>query len=239
MSIWIACIFEMRHWPIAPLWAKAKESNNPSKIFHQEKSELQNKPLQLNFYRELASHIASKPADKQRKLIFWNEVLHGNTSMLPEDITVMAWIGADAAAKEAAERGFTTILSPQIPYYINRMQSTQDGEPLSQGTGTENLERVYEYVPMKDIPAALQDKYMGVQANFWSEYVDSPELLEYLMLPRLAAVAEAGWTPQNLRDYEGFRQRVRTLRPMYDAGGYTYGRHEFMNEGETPDTFGD
>lgn len=186
--------------------------------------------LQLNFYRELTDHIATKPESEQRKLIFWNEVLHGNTSMLPDDITIMAWVGADKAAAEAAGRGLTTILTPQIPYYINRKQSTLATEPYTQGRGTETLEAVYNYVPMKDVPAQLHDKYLGVQANFWSEYVIDPKLLEYLTLPRLAAVAEAGWTPQSARDYKDFRNRVRAQQPMYDAKGLNYGRHEFMNE---------
>ncbi|MDE7452134.1 MAG: beta-N-acetylhexosaminidase, partial [Paramuribaculum sp.] len=83
--------------------------------------------LQLNFYKELTDHIATKPKDEQRKLIFWNEVLHGNTDMLPQDMTIMAWVGADKAAKEAATRGLTSILSPQIPYYIKRKQSPLAG----------------------------------------------------------------------------------------------------------------
>lgn len=181
--------------------------------------------LQLNFYRQLVDHINAKPASERRKLIFWNEVLHGNTSMLPQDMTIMAWVGADKAALEAARRGMTTILTPQIPYYINRMQSPLSGEPLSQGSGTETLEAVYSYVPMKDVPAELADKYMGVQANFWSEYVITPEHLEYLMLPRLAAVAEAGWTPQALRSYPDFRKRILTHSDIYRSNGWNYGRH--------------
>lgn len=186
--------------------------------------------LQLNFYKELVKHIAAKPKADQRKLIFWNEVLHGNTDMLPKDMTIMAWVGADKAAKEAATRGLTTILTPQIPYYINRMQSPLAGEPLSQGRGTETLEAVYNYVPMKDIPAELADKYMGVQANFWSEYVITPELLEYLMLPRLVAVAEAAWTPQDKRNYEDFHKRIRSHEDIFQANDWNYARHAFAKE---------
>ena len=86
--------------------------------------------LQIHFYKQLLDHVAQKPADKQRKLVFWNEVLHGNTEPLGADITIMAWIGADGAAKDAAMRGMNTILSPQIPYYINRRQSKLETEPM-------------------------------------------------------------------------------------------------------------
>lgn len=181
--------------------------------------------LQINFYRQLIDHIKQKPADKQRKLIFWNEILYGNTSMLPNDITVMAWVGADRAALEAAKRGMTTILSPQIPYYINRKQSPLPTEPMSQGRGTESVEAVYNYIPMKDVAAELQEKYMGVQANFWSEWVVEESIVQYLMLPRLAAVAEAGWTPQQSRNYEDFVRRLQAESEYYNKKGLNYAKH--------------
>ena len=183
--------------------------------------------LQINFYRQLKEHIALKPIEKQRKLIFWNEVLHGNTTPLGNDIVIMAWIGADGAAKDAAMRGMNTILSPQIPYYINRRQSELSTEPRSQGHGKETVEAVYSYVPMKNISEELQPKYMGVQANFWTEWVEEPSVLQYLMLPRLAAVAEAAWTPQDKRNYNDFLNRLQGEAEYYRLRGVDYGKHVF------------
>lgn len=182
--------------------------------------------LQTDFYRQIADHIAAQPAGRQRRLVFWNEVLHGNMSALGGS-TIMAWVGADRAAREAAERGFDNILSPQIPYYINRKQSTDPAEPHSQGYGTETLEAVYNYVPAADVPEELLPRYRGVQANFWTEWVSEPWHLEYLMLPRLAAVAEAGWTPQERRAYPDFVRRIATDTEWYRLAGYSYGRHVF------------
>ena len=182
--------------------------------------------LQIHFYKQLKDHIAQKPADKQRKLIFWNEVLHGNTKPLGEDITIMAWIGADQAALSAAKRGMNTILTPQIPYYINRRQSKLETEPRSQGWGTETVEAVYNYIPMKGAETTeLQNRYMGVQANFWTEWVEEASIVQYLMFPRLAAVAEAGWTPQEKRKYEDFLQRLQTESEYYRLKGLNYGKH--------------
>lgn len=181
--------------------------------------------LQIYFYKQLKDYIATKPASQQRQLIFWNEVLHGNTRILGNDITVMAWIGANAAAKQAAKQGMNAILSPQIPYYINRKQSKLSTEPMSQGHGTETVEAVYNYQPLKDVDADLQPYYKGVQANFWTEWVTEPSVLEYLMLPRLAAVAEAGWTPQEKRNYEDFKERIRKDAELYDLKGWDYGKH--------------
>ncbi len=184
--------------------------------------------LQTDFYRQLKEHIAAKPKAEQRHLVFWNEVLHGNTAALGKDITIMAWVGADGAAKEAAQRGMTTILSPQIPYYINRRQSKLATEPRSQGHGTETVEAVYAYVPMKDVPETLQPAYMGVQANFWTEWVEDGSTVEYLMFPRLAAVAEAGWTPQTLRNYPSFLERMQSEPDYYNAKGVNFGKHIFQ-----------
>lgn len=183
--------------------------------------------LQIHFYKQLKDYVASKPAQQQRHFIFWNEVLHGNTSVLGKDFTVMAWVGADKAAQEAAKRGLTTILSPQIPYYINRRQSKDIWEPRSQGWGTETVEAVYNYVPKKNVAENLQEKYMGVQANFWTEWVENTPKLQYLLLPRLAAVAEAGWTPQAERSYPDFLKRLQQEPSYYDMKGMNYGKHVF------------
>ena len=183
--------------------------------------------LQIHFYKQLLDHVAQKPADKQRNLVFWNEVLHGNTEPLGKDITIMAWIGADAAAKDAAMRGMSTILSPQIPYYINRRQSRLETEPKSQGYGDETVERVYNYKPMNGVAEELQPKYLGVQANFWTEWVIEPSVVQYLMLPRLVAVAEAGWTPAELRNYDDFINRLQGEAKFYQLKGVDYGKHVF------------
>ena len=203
-------------------WQKNKECQD---LLHKIGSE-NYRDLQIHFYKQLKDHIAQKPADKQRKLIFWNEVLHGNTKPLGEDITIMAWIGADQAALSAAKRGMNTILTPQIPYYINRRQSKLETEPRSQGWGTETVEAVYNYIPMKGAETTeLQNRYMGVQANFWTEWVEEASIVQYLMFPRLAAVAEAGWTPQEKRKYEDFLQRLQAESEYYRLKGLNYGKH--------------
>ena len=177
--------------------------------------------LQTHFYKQVQDHIAAKPQAEQRRLIFWNEALHGNTSALG-NATFMAWIGADGAALDAARRGFDNILSPQIPYYINRRQSKDADEPATQGYGDETLERVYAYAPAKNVPDSLLHRYKGVQANFWTEWVVDAPTLEYLLLPRLAAVAEAGWTPQARRDFADFRRRMRPVTNYYKQAGLNF-----------------
>lgn len=204
-------------------WQKNADCQQRLKDIHS----TQYRDLQLDFYRQLQQHIAQKPKEKQRRLVFWNEVMYGNTALMSPDITIMAWVGADKAAKAAASKGLNTILSPQIPYYINRKQSKLATEPHSQGRGTETVEAVYAYTPLKDVPAQLQGRYLGVQANFWSEWVEDSQTLFYLMLPRLAAVAEAAWTPQQLRSYPSFAERLQAEAQYYRFMGVDFGRHVF------------
>lgn len=201
------------------------EKNEECKALLNEIGSTKFRDLQLHFYKQLKEHIAAKPANQQRQLIFWNEVLHGNTELMGNDITIMAWIGANKAAKQAAKLGMNTILSPQIPYYINRKQANLPTEPKTQGQGTETVEAVYNYQPLNGVDAELQPYYMGVQANFWSEWVIEPSTLEYLILPRLAAVAEAGWTPQEKRNFESFKKRIRKDAELYELKGWDYGKH--------------
>lgn len=180
--------------------------------------------LQLNFYRQLQEYISTLPAERQRRLIFWNEVIHGNTAMLDNPV-IMSWVQADRDARAAAERGLDVILTPQIPYYINRKQSQDPGEPHSQGRGTETVEAVYNYVPAKDIAPELLSKYKGVQGNFWTEWVEDISTVQYLMLPRLAAIAEAGWTPQADRTFDDFKSRLLPHGKLYQYKGWNYGKH--------------
>lgn len=201
------------------------EKNEECKALLNEIGSTKFRDLQLHFYKQLKEHIAAKPANQQRQLIFWNEVLHGNTELMGNDITIMAWIGANKAAKQAAKLGMNTILSPQIPYYINRKQANLPTEPKTQGQGTETVEAVYNYQPLNGVDAELQPYYMGVQANFWSEWVIEPSTLEYLILPRLAAVAEAGWTPQEKRSFDSFKERIRKDAELYELKGWDYGKH--------------
>ena len=181
--------------------------------------------LQLHFYRQLQDYIATLPAKRQRRLIFWNEFIQGNTALLREKPVIMAWVGADRAARTAAERGFDVILTPQIPYYINRRQAAGPDEPKTQGNGSETVEAVYGYVPAKDVPAQLMPHYMGVQGNFWSEWVDSQPIIEYLILPRIAAIAEAGWSLQAQRDFQDFKTRILPHAKLYRHNGWNYGKH--------------
>lgn len=189
--------------------------------------------LQLDYYRSLQQHVDAKPESERRRLIFWNEVIHGNTSMLSDSITIMSWIGtkpAEEDGRRAASMGYEVIMTPQIPYYINRRQSTDSREPETQGQGTETLKRVYTYMPLHDVTDDIRPRYKGIQGNFWSEHVPDASTLEYLMLPRLTAIAEAAWTKETFRDYDDYIKRLRPHKRIYEKFGLNYAPYIFEEE---------
>lgn len=78
---------------------------------------------------------------------------------------------------------------------------------------------------VSDIPAEQAKYYIGVQATFWCEWVSDSKYLEYLAFPKMMCIAEAGWTPENLKDWQDFRRRMTLDTPLLDSWGYNYSKH--------------
>ena len=192
--------------------------------------------LQSHFVRKLSDYVTSKEGDKKRTVIMWNESLTANGT--DEELikgtggTMMCWeIGnAQPCALKAAQYGMESIITTQVPYYINRRQSTDADEPKVAGYGTDNVKAVYDYVPIpSNVPSNLHKYYIGVQGTFWTEHVQEYDLLEYLALPRLTAIAETGWTPQAKKDFSDFQQRITKDTLLLNYNKYHYGRHYILD----------
>lgn len=117
------------------------------------------------------------------------------------------------------------------PYYINRRQSTAADEPNAAGKGADSLRVTYCVKPVPEgLPASLQTYYQGVQATFWTEHVKTVSYLEYLALPRLLAVAEAGWTPEKLKNYDSFRERVSKDAAYLSLASFNFCRRDLLKK---------
>ena len=156
-----------------------------------------------------------------RNLVGWDEILEGGLS---PNATVMSWRGEQGGI-DAAKQGHNVIMSPSGYMYIDHAQA-KDGktEPLAIG-GFLPLDVVYNYNPL---PAALtsdQQKYvLGVQANMWTEYVATNNKLEYMLFPRVAALAEVGWTKSENKDYKDFSEnRLPGFSKEYRKSHSNYG----------------
>lgn len=179
----------------------------------------------------LTKELAEYAKNHDRKLICWNEVLTSDGAdkkmVQAADILIYAWLGAGSAnnpSKQAADLGLRSVWCSTSHYYLDYPQWSGGSEPLSMG-GTITLETVYKATPDYDNSAKKRDLYYGVNCNLWTEYICEPQHLEYNALPRMIAVAETGWTPQNKKNWDDFLVRFNADTEYLDLGGYTYGKH--------------
>ena len=156
-----------------------------------------------------------------KKVIGWDEILEGD---LAPGATVMSWRGA-AGGKEAAARGFDAIMTPNSHCYFDYCQAEGcEGEPLGIG-GFVSLEKVYSLDPLEGISPENAHHILGVQANLWTEYISTPEHLEYMLLPRLLALSEVQWCAPERRDAARFLRVLQEHEyPVLEEAGYNY-RH--------------
>jgi len=95
---------------------------------------------------------------------------------------------------------------------------------------------VYRYNPIPDALAEEQHKYiLGAQGNVWTEYILTPEHIEYMVLPRLTALSEVLWTSKSQKDWPDFKDRLSSLKKRYDHLDYTYAPHAFNKSAVTDD----
>jgi hexosaminidase len=171
------------------------------------------KELQSYFIRRIEKFINSRG----RNLIGWSEIREGG---LAKNAAVMDWIGG---AVEAASDGHDVVMSPTSNCYFDYYQSTNHAtEPKAIG-GFLPLDMVYALDPM---PAALDLKFaahiLGAQGNLWTEFVPSPKHAQYMIYPRLCAIAEITWSPKTGRDYADFTHRLQTQFRRFDQMGINY-----------------
>jgi hexosaminidase len=155
--------------------------------------------LQSYFIQRMEKYINAKG----RSIIGWDEILEGG---LAPNATVMSWRG-EAGGIEAAKQNHDVIMTPgSAGLYFDHKQSTSTDEPLTIG-GLSNYAKVYAYDPVPKELSAAQSKYIsGVQANMWSEYLETPAKVEYMMLPRMFALAEIAWSPLDRKDFKNFME---------------------------------
>lgn len=169
-----------------------------------------------------------------RKIIGWDEILEGGVA---PNATVMAWRGAGEGVK-AAKMRHDVIMVPTTYFYFDYYQTNiLDEEPLAIG-GYVPIEKVYSFEPyQKELTAEENKHIIGLQANLWTEYITSFRHVEYMVLPRMAALSEIQWTQPQFKDYGDFLERMPKMFDIYDVYGYNYARHLFdVKANFLPDT---
>ena len=156
--------------------------------------------LQSWFIHRIEKFVNSRGRD----IIGWDEILEGG---LAPRATVMSWRG-EAGGIEAARQQHSVIMTPGEYCYFDFYQEDPEEAPLAIG-GYLPLDKVYSYNPLPGELTAEEQKYIiGVQANIWGEYIQTPDYFEYMTFPRLIAMSEVQWTQPERKDFASFARRL-------------------------------
>lgn len=158
--------------------------------------------LQSYFIRRMEKHLTSKG----RRMIGWDEILEGG---LAPNAAVMSWRGSSGGVA-AAKAGHDAVMSPTSHCYFDYSYREI------------NSERAFSFDPLAGIAPEATRHILGVQANFWSHIDREPELVDRQLFPRLLALAERGWSPDNRADWPAYARRARAQLPRLERLGIHY-----------------
>jgi len=174
--------------------------------------------LQSYFIKRINDFLVSKG----RTLVGWDEIMDGG---LANNAVVMNWRGIEVG-KKALEQGNPVVLTSDC--YIDNYQGLPDYEPQANG-GYLPLKTLYHYsLEKENLSPALQKNILGTQANLWAEHVGSTEHSEYMLFPRLLALAEISWTTDNLKNWDNFINRTQAFMKRLDVMKVNYARSMYQ-----------
>lgn len=175
--------------------------------------------LQSYFVKRIEKFLNSRG----KKLLGWDEILEGG---LAPNAAVMSWRGTEGGIA-AARAGHDVVMSPTSHCYLDYYQGDPLIEPLGIG-GFLPLRKVYSFEPVpSELTAKEAAHILGAQANLWTEYVLTSKHAEYMTFPRIAALAEIGWTSKENRDWTGFTARMEKQFVRYERAGINYSKSAY------------
>ena len=187
------------------------------------------KELGLEDERQLQGHLVSMMEDhllsRGKRILGWDEILSAGVS---EDAIVMSWRGPSGGIK-AASMGNDVIMAPNTYFYLDYYQTADheaSNEPLAIG-GCVTLEKCLSFDPYDGLDENSRRHILGIQANLWTEYIDSFDKVQHMLLPRLSAMSEVAWSEKK-DSYDAFLARVRhAMVPVWQYYGLVYAPYAF------------
>lgn len=209
-------------------WEKCPKCQSKIKALGLKKDDRFTAEQKLQAY--FTKHVDEYLTKHGRNAIGWDEILEGGVS---ENATVMSWRG-ESGGIEAARLKHRVIMTPNTYCYFDYYQSKDcDNEPFAIG-GFLPIKHVYDYEPLPANLTPEEQSYIwGVQCNVWTEYIPTFSHVQYMMLPRGAALSEVQWSLPEAKDYEKFKnERLPRLIKIYELYGYNYSRRIYIDADE-------
>tara|TARA_B100001750_G_scaffold62187_1_gene49437 strand:+ start:3761 stop:5560 length:1800 start_codon:yes stop_codon:yes gene_type:complete len=185
------------------------------------------KNLELEDEAQLQSYFISRMEkilnSLNKKIIGWDEIIEGG---LNPNATIMSWRGVEGGIT-AAKAGNYAIMTPTSHCYFDYYQRKSNDEPLAIG-GFTPLQKVYEFEPIpKELDLNQSSKILGAQGNLWTEFIKTPEQVEYMTVPRMTALSEVVWSKRKVRNFKEFKLRLNLYKYFLDLENINYSPHEF------------
>jgi len=202
------------------------EANKKQWIESEEVQEIM-KNLELENEAQLQSYFISRMEkilnSLNKKIIGWDEIIEGG---LNPNATIMSWRGVEGGIT-AAKAGNYAIMTPTSHCYFDYYQRKSNDEPLAIG-GFTPLQKVYEFEPIpKELDLNQSSKILGAQGNLWTEFIKTPEQVEYMTVPRMTALSEVVWSKRKVRNFKEFKLRLNLYKYFLDLENINYSPHEF------------
>lgn len=172
--------------------------------------------LQSYFIQRIEKFVNAKG----RKIIGWDEILEGG---LAPNAAVMSWRGTEGGIAAAKEKHYV-VMSPGSHCYFDHYQGEPKNEPIAFG-GYTPVEKVYSFNPTpKELSADEAQYILGAQANLWTEYIETPSHVEYMIFPRMLALSEVVWGTSNPEKFADFQNRMIQHFDIFDKKGINYSK---------------
>lgn len=175
--------------------------------------------------KDLQGHLLRYAEKKLRSLgkrmVGWEEAQHGNK--VSKDTVIYSWLSEEAALN-CAKQGFDVVLQPGQSTYLDMAQDYRPEEPGVDWAAVIPLENAYRYEPLAHIPDndPIRKRILGIQCALWSEIVTHQSRLDYMIFPRLTALAEACWTEKSQRNWLDYLARLKGHLPLLDKQKIEY-----------------
>jgi len=196
----------------------------------------------LNNLVDVEHYFLNRMSDSIRTLnktvVGWDEVV---TAGLPIDNTVVMWWRQERPEQleEGINKGYEIVLCPRLPLYFDFVQAPSHtyGRKWSNG----------EYAPFEDVYRFPGSEFTsgisvstplikGIQGNVWTEVIHTPERMQFMVYPRLSALAEAAWTDDRSKNFDNFDSRMNGMMTIYKKFGISF--FDYKNTDHTPEIAG-